>query len=61
MSTLLASTIRLMFPPITDRPQVANIPAFWQKLELSPLALRIKDAIVPALLLLVLIFYLMRR
>jgi hypothetical protein len=61
MSALLASTIRLMFPPITDRPQAANIPAFWQKLELSPLALRLRDALVPAAILLVLIFYLLRK
>ncbi len=61
MSALLASTIRLMFPPITDRPQAANMPAFWQKLELSPLALRLRDALVPAVILLVLIFYLLRK
>jgi hypothetical protein len=61
MSALLVSTIRLMFPPITDRPQAANMPAFWQKLELSPLALRLRDALVPAAILLVLIFYLLRK
>lgn len=61
MSALLASTIRLMFPPITDRPQAANIPAFWQKLELSPLALRVRDALVPAVILIVLIVLLWGR
>jgi hypothetical protein len=61
MSALLVSTLRLMFPPITERPHAAHSPAFWQKLELSPLALKIKDAILPGAILLVLIFYLLRK
>ncbi len=61
MSALIVSTLRLIFPPVTDRPQAAHAPAFWQKLELSPLGLRLKDAIVPVGILLVLIFYLLRR
>jgi hypothetical protein len=61
MSALLISTLRLMFPPITERPQAADAPAFWQKLELSPLGLRIKSAILPGAILLLLIFYLLRK
>jgi hypothetical protein len=57
MSALLISTLRLIFPPITERPQAAHAPAFWQKLELSPLAVRIKDPIVPVAIVLVLILY----
>jgi hypothetical protein len=61
MSALLISTLRLMFPPITERPQAANVPAFWQKLELSPVGLRIKSAILPGAILLLLIFYLLHK
>ena len=61
MSALIVSTLRLIFPPVTERPQAAHAPAFWQKLELTPLGLRLKDAIVPVGILLVLIFYLLRR
>jgi hypothetical protein len=61
MSALLISTLRLMFPPITERPQAVSAPAFWQKLELSPVGLRIKGAILPGAILLLLIFYLLRK
>ena len=62
MSFLLISTLRLTFPPITDRPQAANAPAFWQKLELSPLSLGgIRSALLPCGIMLVVILYLLGR
>jgi hypothetical protein len=61
MSALMVSMLRLIFPPITERPQAAHTPAYWQKLELSPLGLRIKSGIVPVAILVVLILYLLRR
>lgn len=37
MGLLLLSTLRMLFPPVTDRPQNASVPAFWQKQELAPI------------------------
>lgn len=37
MGLLLLSTLRMLFPPVADRPQSAGIPAFWQKQELAPI------------------------
>lgn len=34
--TLIVATLRVMFPPATERPVVARIPAFWQRLDLVP-------------------------
>lgn len=31
---LIVATVRVMYPPEADRPVVAKIPAFWQRLEL---------------------------
>ena len=58
---LLVSTLRLIFPPIADRPQVANVPAFWQKLELAPLSLSPRSALVSCGILLAVILYLIVR
>jgi hypothetical protein len=58
---LLVSTLRLAFPPITDRPQAANAPAFWQKLELAQLSLSPKSALVLCAILLAAILYLLRE
>jgi hypothetical protein len=59
MSVLLVSTLRLLFPPVTERPQAAKIPAFWQKLELSPLSFSLKNALLPCAVLLAIILYLL--
>jgi hypothetical protein len=56
---LFASTLRLAFPPITDRPHAAKVPAFWQKLELAPLSLSPKSALVPCGILLIVILCLL--
>ena len=40
LSLLLISALRLLFPPIADRPLGVNIPAFWQKQTLEPIAAR---------------------
>lgn len=61
MGALLISTLRMMFPPVTERPQASGAPAFWQKLELSPLALRLKDALLPAVIMLAVIILLLAR
>lgn len=58
---LLVSTLRLTFPPIADRPQAANVPAFWQKLELASLSLSPRSALVPCGILLAVILYLLVR
>ena len=60
-SFLLVSTLRLTFPPITDRPQAANAPAFWQKLELAPPSLGLKIALLPCGILLAVILYLLGK
>jgi hypothetical protein len=58
---LLVSTLRLIFPPIADRPQAANVPAFWQKLELATLSLNPRSALVPCGILLAVLLYLLVR
>ena len=58
-SLLFVATIRLAFPPITDRPHAANVPAFWQKLEPAPLSFSSKNALVPCAILLIVILYLL--
>jgi hypothetical protein len=58
---IFVSTLRVAFPPVTDRPQAANAPAFWQKLELSPFSLSRKSALVPCAILLAAILYLLGR
>jgi hypothetical protein len=59
VSVLLVSTLRLRFPPVTERPQIAKIPAFWQKLELSPPSFRLHSALLPCAVLLAIILYLL--
>ncbi len=59
LSVLLVSTLRLTFPPVTERPQAAKIPAFWQKLELSPPSFSLKSAVLPCVLLLAIALYLL--
>jgi hypothetical protein len=58
---ILVSTLRLMFPPIADRPQASGAPAFWQKLELAPVAPRVKDALVAVVVMLAVILFLIAR
>lgn len=59
LSVLLVSMLRLTFPPVTERPQAARIPAFWQKLELSPPSPSLKSALLVSAVLLVVILYLL--
>jgi hypothetical protein len=62
VSLLLASTLRLIFPPVTERPQVAKVPSFWQKLELSPRSFNLKGALLPfAVFLAITLYALMSR
>jgi hypothetical protein len=61
LSVLLVSTLRLTFPPVTERPRAAKIPAFWQKLELSPPSFSLKSALLPCGVLLAIILYLVIR
>jgi hypothetical protein len=58
LSVLLVSTLRLLFPPVTERPQTAKIPAFWQKLELAPPSFSLRGALLPCAALLAIILYL---
>jgi hypothetical protein len=59
LSVLLVSTLRLIFPPVTERPQAAKIPASWQKLELLPSSFIHKGALLPCAALLAIILYLL--
>jgi hypothetical protein len=61
MSLLLVSTLRLMFPPIPDRPQSAHAPAYWQKLELLPLPAALGSALLPGAIVLAVLLYLIGR
>jgi hypothetical protein len=59
LGVLIVSTLRLTFPPITERPQVAKIPAFWHKLELSPPSFSLKSALLPCAVLLAIVLCLL--
>jgi hypothetical protein len=59
LSVLLASGLRLIFSPITERPLAAKIPAFWRTLELSLLSFSLKSALLPCAVLLAVILYLL--
>ena len=58
LSVLIVSTLRLQFPSVTERPQAAKIPAFWQKLELSPPSFSLNSALLLCALLLVILLHL---
>lgn len=58
VSLLLVATLRLIFSPVTDRPQVAKIPVYWQKLELSPFALDLKSVLLSCGVLAVILYLL---
>ncbi len=38
ISILLISAMRMLFPPVSDRPQGVNVPAYWQKQAVEPVA-----------------------
>ena len=59
LSVLLVSTLRLIFSPVADRPQVVNMPAFWRKLELLPPQFSLRSALLPCALLLVIVLWLL--
>ncbi len=58
---LLVAALRVTFPPEADRPLVAKIPAFWQRLELVPGRSLIVISIQAALFLMTLLFVLLGR
>jgi hypothetical protein len=58
LSVLLASTVRLTFSPVAERPLAAKISAFWQRLELSPPSFKLRNALFPCAVLLAIILYL---
>jgi hypothetical protein len=57
---LMASTLHLVFPPVTERLRTANIPAFWQKMELLPPSSRLGIVLLPCAVFVVILFYLLR-
>ncbi len=61
VSLLLVATLRLVFPPVTDRPQVAKIPTYWQKLEILPLSLDLKSILLSCGVLLAVILFLLGK
>jgi hypothetical protein len=58
-SLLIVSTLRLTFPPVSERPQIVKIPTFWQKLELLPPSFSLRTALLPCVVLLAIILYLL--
>jgi hypothetical protein len=58
LGALIISTLRVIYPPFSEAPQTAKIPAFWQKLELLPPSFSLKAALVPCVILLAIILYL---
>jgi hypothetical protein len=58
-SVLIVSTLRLKFAPVTEQPQAAKIPAFWQKLELSPPSFSVNSALLLCAVLLVILLHLL--
>jgi hypothetical protein len=61
LSVLLVSTLRLTFPTVTERPQAAKIPAFWQKLELSSPSFSLRSALLPCAILAIILYLLISR
>jgi hypothetical protein len=59
LSLLLVLTLRLIFPPVGERPQAINMPAFWQKLELQPPSFSLGSALLPCAILLAIILCLL--
>jgi hypothetical protein len=59
LGVLIVSTLRLLFPAVTERPHAAKIPAFWQKLELSPPSFSLKSTLLPGAALLAILLYLL--
>jgi hypothetical protein len=51
MSVMLLVVLRMMFPPLADRPQQAQGPAFWQKQEIVAAGVLKATAAVAAILL----------
>lgn len=56
---LIVSTLRLIYPPFTERPQEAKMPVFWQKLELLPPPFSLRMVLVPCLLFAAIVLYLL--
>jgi len=50
MGLLLLSTLRMLFPPVADRPQGVGGPAYWQNQELAPIKFPAAIAAIAALL-----------
>jgi hypothetical protein len=61
LSVVIVSTLRLTFPPVTERPQAAKIPTFWQKLELSSPSFSLKSGLLLCAVLLAIILCLLIR
>ena len=59
LSLMLVSTLRLIFPPVAERLQVVNMPAFWRKLELLPPSFSLRSALLPCALLLAIVLCLL--
>ncbi|MBC8164581.1 MAG: hypothetical protein H7Y20_01775 [Bryobacteraceae bacterium] len=60
-SLLLLSTLRMVFPPLAHRPQAANAPAFWQKLDVSGTSPSLKSVVAPCGFLLLIVLYLLGK
>jgi hypothetical protein len=52
MGVLLIATLRMLIPPIADRPRTAQGPAFWEKLELAPMKDLVRWLLIAVILLL---------
>lgn len=57
LGLVIISTLRMVFPPVTDRPLAVKVPAYWQKLELRPPSLRLRSVLwAGAVLVAILVF-----
>jgi hypothetical protein len=52
MSMLFLLVLRMLFPPLADRPQLAQGPAFWQKQEIVAAGVLKATAAIAGILLL---------
>lgn len=58
-AALLASSLRLVFPPLADRPQTIHAAAHWQKMELPPFTFRYKYELLAALIVLMIVLHML--
>ncbi len=61
LAWLTVATLRIIFTPVPGRPQTVNYPPYWLKLELHPIAYRIRDRLLMGAIIVATILYFFRR